>query len=85
MEESRRKMEEIEAQRIIAEQKKQMQQTANKGDNQAGVATDTGLLIAPQVNVGESMEERVLKKSQVLSQELYITIHDYDFLKIIKK
>jgi hypothetical protein len=75
MAESLRKMEEIEAQRIIAEQRKQMQQqAANKGDNQNGVATDTGLLIAPQVNVGESMEERVLKKSQVIFRYSLIII-----------
>lgn len=57
-------MEEIEAQRIIAEQKRQIQQNVAK-DNQEEVSGDTGLLRAPKVFIGESMEEKVLKKSQV--------------------
>lgn len=63
MADSLRKMEEIEAQRIIAQQKRQIQQNVTK-DNQE-VSEDTGLLRAPKVFIGESMEEKVLKKSQV--------------------
>lgn len=58
-------MEEIEAQRIVAEQRKHMQQGVPEGDET--VAMDTGLLRTPKVNVGESVEEKALRKEHVSS------------------
>ena len=57
-------MEEIEAQRIVAEQKKQMQQNST-GSSSGEANIDNGLLIAPKVNLGESVEEQAVRKAQV--------------------
>ena len=61
-------MEEEEAQRVVAEQRKQMQQ---QGESSSGSGSegresqDTGLLVAPKIAYGESREEQALKKEQV--------------------
>ena len=61
-------MEEEEAQRVISEQRKQMQQQDGAGRPGAGEGvqvTDTGLLVAPKLSYNESTEEQALKKQQV--------------------
>lgn len=63
--ESQRKLEEDEAQRVIAEQRKQMQQQASTDGRASPVAMDTGLLRTPKVDLTESIEEKALKKEQV--------------------
>ncbi|WAR00886.1 hypothetical protein MAR_025258, partial [Mya arenaria] len=61
--ESHRKLEEDEAQRIIADQRRQMAQEVNK-ETGPEVTVDTGLVRQPKVNLVESMEEKALKKEQ---------------------
>lgn len=60
LKESRRRAEEEEAQRIISEQNKQMRQGGSGPQ-----PTDVDLAHVPQVNYGESSEEKALKKEQV--------------------
>ena len=69
--EFQRKMEEIEAQRIVAEQKKQMQQNST-GSSSVEANVDNGLLIAPKVNLGESVEEQAVRKAQVSAVRYFV-------------
>jgi len=62
--EAQRKLEEDEAQRVIADQRRQMAQEVSK-DSTPDVALDTGLVVQPKVHLKESMEEKALKKEQV--------------------
>lgn len=64
MNEATRKMEEDEAQRVVAEQRKQMQQEVEK-ESEVNVAVDTSLIKQPKINYAESIEEKALKKDQV--------------------
>ncbi|KAH3741464.1 hypothetical protein DPMN_048189, partial [Dreissena polymorpha] len=68
MNEATRKMEEDEAQRVVAEQRKQMQQEVEK-EAEVNVAVDTSLIKQPKVNIAESIEEKALKKDQERGKE----------------